>query len=148
MYSQKAGMYDNVAGKENHHRVKLGEFYFDLVMHPESLKPPQRGQKSKRGNHIRTLYPKFRGRKIPGQTVATNKVDLPTQPHNNAPIQIVSAMPNPKSPDDRDEWVELKNQTENTTFDLANWKLSDRNGRQKTMKGSLCLLYTSDAADE
>lgn len=136
MYSQLAGKYDNVAGKENHHRVRLGENLFDIVMHPQSLAPVKRGQKSKRGKHIRTLYPKFRGKKVP-EVTPTVKVDLPTQPHNSAAIKIVSALVNPPGAEDDGEWVELKNITDNTEFDLSNWSLCDRNGRRMQLTGTL-----------
>jgi len=136
MYSQLAGKYDNVPGKENHHRVRLGENLFDIVMHPQSLAPPKRGQKSKRGKHIRTLYPKFRGKEIPNFASAS-KVDLPTQPHNNAAIKIVSALVNPAGAEDDGEWVELKNVTDDAEFDLSSWSLCDRNGRRLKLTGNL-----------
>ncbi|MFK7768466.1 MAG: lamin tail domain-containing protein [Mariniblastus sp.] len=139
-YSQKAGKYDNVKGKENHHRVRLGENFFDIVMHPQTVSPPQRGKPGKRGDHIRTLYPKFRGRTIPGKSsvpTANAKIDLPTQPHNDSPIQIARVLVNPSAADDEGEWVELKNSTDETTFDLSNWHLSDRSGRTKKLSGSL-----------
>ena len=136
MYSQKAGKYDNIKGKENHHRVKLGENFYDLVMHPQSLAPPRRGQPSKRGDHIRTLYPKFRGRVV-GSVAEAQKVDLPTQPHNDSAILIARALPNPAAEADQGEWVELKNNTDDTAFDLAGWSLSDQLGRTKSMSGTL-----------
>lgn len=136
MYSLKAGKYTNVPGKENHHRVRLGENLFDIVMHPQSLEPKKRGQKSKRGSHIRTLYPKFRGKTIP-EVASPVKVDLPTQPHNNAAIKIVSALVNPEGSEDDGEWVELKNITDDTEFDLSNWSLCDRNGRKSKLSGKL-----------
>lgn len=141
MYAQKAGVYDNVTGKENHHRVKLGNNYIDLVMHPQSLAPPQQGRPARRGDHIRTLYPKFRGSTdpdSPGQDLENGLPgDLPTQPHNDAPIRIIRALPNPATPDDEGEWVELVNMTEDTTFDLAAWRLTDRLGREQRMTGEL-----------
>lgn len=137
MYAQKAGKYDNVPGKENHHRVKLGQNYYDLVMHPQSLEPAKRGQPAKRGDHIRTLYPKFRGRTIPEAVAARTSVDLPTQPHNDSQIRIVKALPNPEAENDVGEWVELKNVTEETNFNLENWKLSDRAGRELKLSGEL-----------
>ncbi len=136
MYGLHAGKYTNVPGKENHHRVRLGENLFDIVMHPQSLEPAKRGQKSKRGRHIRTLYPKFRGKTVPGEA-PTVKVDLPTQPHNSAPIKIVSALINPAGEGDDGEWVELENITDDTEFDLANWSLCDRNGREMKLSGKL-----------
>ena len=105
-------------------------------MHPQSLEPAKRGQKSKRGRHIRTLYPKFRGKTVPGEA-PTVKVDLPTQPHNSAPIKIVSALINPAGEGDDGEWVELENITDDTEFDLANWSLCDRNGRKMKLSGKL-----------
>lgn len=136
MYSLHAGKYNNVPGKENHHRVRLGENFFDIVMHPQTLEPPKRGQQARRGRHIRTLYPKFRGRKIPG-AATTAKVDLPTQPHNSASIKIAAAMVNPKGAEDNGEWIELKNVTDDTEFDLSGWSLSDRNGRKLKLSGKL-----------
>ena len=136
MYSQHAGKYDNISGKENHHRVRLGENLFDIVMHPQSLEPAKRGQSAKRGWHIRTLYPKFRGKTVPNE-VAAMKVDLPTQPHNSAAIKIVSALVNPAGAEDDGEWVELKNITDDTEFDLSNWSLCDRNGRKMKLEGKL-----------
>jgi poly(U)-specific endoribonuclease len=140
MYMQLAGKFDNVPNKDNHHRVRLGKNYFDIVMHPQTIAPPQRGQQAKRGMHIRTLYPKFRGQKIPELKSLGGghvKIDLPTQPHNDAAIKIVSAMPNPKGQDDLGEWIELKNTTDDTDFDLGDWSLSDKNGRRITLKGKL-----------
>lgn len=128
MYSIKAGKFTNVAGKENHHRVRLGENVFDIVMHPQSLSP------GKRGDHIRTLYPKFRGASIPESPV---KFDLPTQPHNSAPIKIVSTLVNPATADESGEWVKLKNLSEDTEFDLSEWHLCDRNGRRRNLSGQL-----------
>lgn len=133
MYAQKANKYDNVSGKENHHRVKLGQNLFDLVMHPESVKP------GVRGDHIRTLYPKFRGSKIPSSSQKSSnpmRVDLPTQPHNDATIQILRALPNPATEGDIGEWVEIKNGT-HESIELKNWKLKDQSGRIKELSGSL-----------
>lgn len=134
MYAQHAGKYNNVPKKENHHRVRLGEHLVDIVMHPQSLEPPQRGIPRNRGWHIRTLYPKFRGKTVPGEVVA---VDLPTQPHNNAAIKIVSALVNSEGAVDDGEWVQLKNFTEDTEFDLTSWSLCDRVGRRKQLEGKL-----------
>lgn len=134
MYAQHADKYNNVANKENHHRVLLGENLVDIVMHPQSLKPPQRGVPRERGWHIRTLYPKFRGKTVLGET---DSVDLPTQPQNNAAIKIVSALANPEGAVDKGEWVEIRNTTDDTTFDLANWSLADRSGRRKQLDGKL-----------
>ena len=150
MYSQKAGKYSNVRGKQNHHRVRLGKNYFDLVMHPHSLSSRERGE------HIRTLYPKFRGETIPGSggSVAGARrgssgpssrrgsnpvagVDLPTQPLNNAPIQIARALPNTDKKNDEGEWVELVNRSESTVFDMTKWHLSDQRGRKKSLMGEL-----------
>lgn len=94
MYMQLANKYDNVPNKENHRRVRLGKNYFDIVMHPRTLVPARQGQPAKRGTHIRTLYPKFRGKKFSDENKMNTRapgIDLPTQPHNNAAIQIVSA---------------------------------------------------------
>ena len=137
-YTQQAGVFDNVNGKENHHRVKLDGYFFDLVMHPQTIKPTNQGAKRQRGNHIRTLYPKFRGKIIPesqshDQGIA---VDLPTQPNNDAPIQIVSALPNPSAEGDVGEWVEIKNVSDHA-FDLSQWSLKDRSGRSKSLTGIL-----------
>lgn len=140
MYMQLANKYDNVPDKNNHHRVRLGKNYFDIVMHPQSLAPTQNGQNTRRGMHIRTLYPKFRGQRLPNKNLPNEgmpKTDLPTQPHNDAAIQIVSALPNPKGPEDQGEWIKLKNVTEDTDFDLAQWSLADKTGR--TMKLAGCL---------
>lgn len=136
MYSIRAGNYNNVRGKENHHRVRLGENLFDIVMHPQSLGPKEPGQKTKRGNRIRTLYPKFRGKTIP-EGVSPMKVDLPTQPHNSAAIKIVSTLVNPEGDGDDGEWVLLKNVTEESDIALSNWSLSDRNGRRSKLTGTL-----------
>lgn len=134
MYAQHANKYDNVPNKENHHRVRLGEHLFDLVMHPQSLQPPQRGIPRDRGTHIRTLYPKFRGKTIPGEPTP---VDLPTQPHNTAAIKIVAALVNPPGDADAGEWVELQNMTDDTEFDLSQWSLCDQSGRKKQLEGKL-----------
>jgi poly(U)-specific endoribonuclease len=134
MYAQHAGKYNNIRNKENHHRVRLGENLVDIVMHPQSLKPPQRGVPRDRGWHIRTLYPKFRGKTVQEETAS---VDLPTQPQNSAAIKIVSALVNPEGPVDRGEWVEIRNTTEDTVFDLANWSLTDRSGRKRQLDGKL-----------
>lgn len=140
MYAQHADKFDNVPGKEGHHRVRLGENLFDIVMHAETLSPPQRGQSAARGWHIRTLYPKFRGKEIPSPAAAyasSAAIDLPTQPHNDAPIKVVAALVNPDGAEDVGEWVELKNMTDDTEFDLENWSLCDRAGRKKSLSGKL-----------
>ncbi len=136
MYSQHAGKYNNIVGKENHRRVRLGENLFDIVMHPQTLEPPKGGQPSKRGWHIRTLYPKFRGKTVPDEA-SNAKVDLPTQPHNAAQIKIVSALVNPAGAEDNGEWVEIENITDDTEFDLSNWSLCDRSGRKMKLDGEL-----------
>ena len=129
MYAQKADKYDNVSGKENHHRVKLGDNFYDLVMHPESI------SRGKRGDHIRTLYPKFRGKQIPNSPTKVKR-ETPTQPHNDAAIQITRALPNPDTEGDIGEWVEIKNSSAEN-IDLAKWELRDQSGRAKKLNGAL-----------
>jgi poly(U)-specific endoribonuclease len=140
MYMQLANKYDNVLNKENHRRVRLGKNYFDIVMHPQTLAPAQRGQPAKRGTHIRTLYPKFRGQTIAPDKRADSrfpKIDLPTQPHNNAAIQIISAKPNPEGREDTGEWVKIKNVSQTADFDLSEWSLADKTGRRIKLAGTL-----------
>ena len=134
MYAQHANQYDNVPNKENHHRVRLGEHLFDIVMHPQTIEPARRGTPGKRGWHIRTLYPKFRGKTVPDQT---EPVDLPTQAHNNAAIKIVAALVNPEGAEDHGEWVEIRNMSDDMEFDLSDWSLCDRVGRRKQLVGKL-----------
>ena len=133
LYSQRAGKYDNVPGKENHHRVRLGENLYDIVMHPQTVRGAN-GQRQD-GEHIRTLYPKFRGRSIP-ISVVDNGIDLPTQPHNDGPIQITRALPNPSTEGDVGEWIEIRN-VSGSKLSLKEWQLKDRNGRAKALSGNL-----------
>lgn len=46
-------------------------------------------------------------------------------------------MVNPKGAEDNGEWIELKNVTDDTEFDLSGWSLSDRNGRKLKLSGKL-----------
>lgn len=142
MYALEARQFENT-GTEDHRRVKFGDSFFDLVLHPQTLR--REGSRVIRGDHLRTLYPKYRGTSPESSggsgggsgSGGTAPVELPTRPHNTAPIRIARALPNPEGTDDTGEWVELDNVTDDTTFDLSEWHLSDRLGRTQTMAGSL-----------
>jgi poly(U)-specific endoribonuclease len=63
-------------------------------------------------------------------------VSVPTHPHNDSPIRIVRALPNPPGAEDRGEWVELRNMTAQP-LDLSVWRLADQQGRPQPLEGSL-----------
>jgi poly(U)-specific endoribonuclease len=115
-------------------RVKFGDNFLDLVLHPEATGPPNGSGIAPRGEHVRTLWPKFRSAPV---SAPAGEVDLPTQPHNDSPVRIARALPNPVGSDESGEWVELENVTEGTSFDLGNWRLMDQKGREQPMSGSL-----------
>jgi len=134
-----AGRFQN-GGQENHRRVRLGASFVDLVLHPQTLsvRPRQNGPR------IRTFYPKYRGDQGPGDAGTPGGgtpgggtgVDLPTQPHNDGPVRVLRAQPNPAGPTDEGEWVELGNATPETV-DLAGWRLADQEGRPFALGGAL-----------
>ena len=61
---------------------------------------------------------------------------MPNQPHNNGPVRITQARPNPVGTIDADEWVELANTT-GVPLDLEAWFLADQNKRVYHLQGSL-----------
>jgi len=143
MYALEAGQFENI-GKNDQRRVKFGDNFFDLVLHPEATGPPVNGI-APRGEHLRTLWPKFRGKLGSGGgggggTGGT--VDLPTQPHNDSPVRIARAQPNPVGSDETGEWIELENVSADTSFDLTNWRLMDQKGRAQPMSGSISVGET------
>jgi poly(U)-specific endoribonuclease len=133
-----ADQFDNTpgAGTENHRRVKLGDSFFDLVLHPQTIMPRRNGNPAQLGEHIRTMYPKFRGSADVPSGGDGGGINLPTQPHNNAAIRIVRALPNPPGLTDQGEWVELEN-VSSFDFDLSEWQLRDEEGRVQPMSGTL-----------
>jgi poly(U)-specific endoribonuclease len=138
LLSVLADQFDNTpqAGAENHRRVRLGDSLFDLVLHPQTIVPRRNGNLAQLGEHIRTMYPKFRG---PADGPGAGNGDggnLPTQPHNNAAIRIARTLPNPPGLADQGEWVELKN-VSSFDFNLSEWRLSDEEGRVQRMSGTL-----------
>lgn len=144
MYALEAGQFENI-GKHDQRRVKFGDHFFDLVLHPEATGPPVNGI-APRGEHLRTLWPKFRGKlgsdSGGGGGGASGTVDLPTQPHNDSPVRIARALPNPVGSDETGEWVELENITSDASFDLAAWRLMDQQGREQPMSGSIATGQT------
>jgi len=138
-----AGQYDNTPnpGTEDHRRMQLGESLFDLVLHPQTVTPKRNGKAAQWGEHIRTMYPKFRGAPADGGGNGGGGGGVPTQPFNNAAIRILQALPNPPGPTDQGEWVELKN-VSTFTFDLAEWRLKDDKGRVQLLTGSLAPAET------
>lgn len=127
--------YDNTpqGNTEDHRRMKLGDSYVDLVLHPQTFVPRHGGNPPQLGEHIRTMYPKYRGmQSVPVDTGG----GVPTQPINNGPIRIVRALPNPVGASDQGEWVELTNVSD-VTFDLTEWRLSDDKQRPQLMVGTL-----------
>jgi poly(U)-specific endoribonuclease len=80
--------------------------------------------------------PKFRGTPNVPRDGNGDGTSLPTQPHNNAAIRIARALPNPPGLADQGEWVELEN-VSSFDFDLAEWRLSDEEGRIQRMSGAL-----------
>ena len=132
-----AGRFQN-GGQENHRRVRLGASFVDLVLHPQTVSVRPR----RNGPRIRTFYPKYRGDEGPGDAGTPaggggpDHVDLPTQPHNDSPVRILRAQPNPPGPADEGEWVELGNATAET-IDLVGWRLADQEGRPFALSGTL-----------
>lgn len=137
MFALEAGEFENI-GDNDTRRVTFGDNVFDLVLHPETVS--RHGGTVVRGERLRTLYPKFRGKLTGGSSGGGGSgaaVDLPTQPHNDSPIRIARALPNPEGTDDSGEWVEIANITSDTTFDLSEWFLSDQQGRKRLLSGQL-----------
>ncbi|QGJ69912.1 Hypothetical protein PBC10988_16010 [Planctomycetales bacterium 10988] len=135
MFLQAKKKYNNTKD-EDHHRVKLGENYFDIVLHAEALSSETANSSAPRGEHIRTLYPKFRGKEA-RSPLPTRTIEIPTQSHNNGPLRIARALPNPRGTDTRGEWVELVNVTADTIFELSEWRLFDDQGRAQLLEGNL-----------
>lgn len=146
-----AGRFQN-GGQENHRRVRLGQSFVDLVLHPQTLSLRPRAN----GPRIRTFYPKYRGDQGPvgGGSPGGGRPGshVPTQPHNDGPVRIARALPNPSGPSDEGEWVELRNAT-TEAIDLIGWSLADQDGRQCPLTGLLpegdttrVVVRTSDPA--
>ena len=124
---------------EDHRRVKFGESFFDLVIHPQALRRTPR----ENGPHLRTIFPKFRGGQDPGGGGGEPSGPglIPTHPHNSGALRIARALPNPPGPEDEGEWVEVRNiSTED--FDLSAWRMRDRLGRSQAMSGVLAAGQT------
>ena len=121
--------------QEDHRRVQFGDSFYDLVLHPQTIR---QGSRKVDGPRIRTLYPKFRSRVIspPPNGNGNGDIQVPNQPHNNGPVRITQAMPNPVGTTDAGEWVELVNVTE-APLDLEAWFLADQNKRVHHLQGSL-----------
>jgi len=137
-----AGRFQN-GSQENHRRVRFGDSFVDLVLHPQTLSVQPRSN----GPRIRTFYPKYRGDQAPGDGdggggPAGGGGSVPTQPHNDGPVRIVRAQPNPPGPGDEGEWVELRNATAEN-IDLAGWRLEDQSGRPCPLGGLLAPGDTS-----
>jgi hypothetical protein len=98
--------------------------------------PRRNGNPAQLGDHIRTMYPKFRGSVDVPSGGDGGDINLPTQPHNNAAIRIVRALPNPPGLADQGEWVELEN-VSSFDFGFSEWWLSDEEGRVQPMSGTL-----------
>jgi poly(U)-specific endoribonuclease len=104
---------------------------YNLVMYRETT------QDNKRGKHIRSFYPEFRGGNFeplsrPGSTSDLQPIEV--QPQTGA-IAVVAALPNPEG-SQSGEWVELKN-TSSEPIDLAGWFLTDKVDRKKMLEGTL-----------
>ncbi len=104
---------------------------YNLVMYRETT------QDNKRGKHIRSFYPEFRGGNFeplprPGSTPDLRPIEV--QPQAGV-ITIVAALPNPQGAQSG-EWVELKN-TSSEPIDLAGWFLADKVDRKKMLTGTL-----------
>lgn len=141
LFDLLAGRYENGNPKKVHHRrMKLGDSYYDLVLHPQTIHRETQDM----GPRIRTMYPKYRGDQgisDGGGTGGTGGsggggADLPTQPHNDGPVQIVQALPNPQGPGDVGEWVMLRNATAGV-LNLSGWHLKDERGRSFALQGEM-----------
>ena len=122
------------SNREDHRRVKFGNSFYDLVLHPQTIR---QGSRKEDGPRVRTLYPKFRNSVVPyPDNNGDGKISVPTQPHNNGPIRITQAMPNPVGTIETEEWVELVNTTE-VPLNLDTWFLADQNKRVHRLHGML-----------
>lgn len=141
LFEVLAGRYEKGHPKTHHRRMKLGESFYDLVHHPQTI----HRQSGELGPRIRTLYPKYRGGEAePGGQPGGQQpggqqpggAGVPTQPHNTGPVRIARALPNPETVGDVGEWVELRNATPEA-IDLASWRLDDERGRSFGLTGEL-----------
>ena len=119
------------SGKKTDRRVRFGDDAIDLVVYPQTISS---GNARKPGAHLRSMYPKFRGSAQSGGP--TTGFNLPHTPHNNGPLRIVRALPNPAGTDETGEWVELLNVTQHTLL-LDGWFLRDAQWRPFPLEGTV-----------
>ncbi len=113
--------------------VTIQEGNYNLVIYRETT------QRNKRGRHIRSFYPEFRGGgnfeplPRPGSTPISRPIeDVETQ---GGSVVVVAALPNPEGAESG-EWVELKN-ISSAPIALDGWFLADKAGRRRMLEGTL-----------
>jgi poly(U)-specific endoribonuclease len=122
------------SGKKTDRRVPFGDDSIDLVVYPQTVRS---GGATKVGPHLRSMYPKFRGAGAPtGGGGGGGGGQPPHTPHNNGPIRVLRALPNPEGTDETGEWVELKNITQHE-IPLDGWTLRDAQNRARPLSGTL-----------
>jgi len=106
---------------------------YNLVIYRETT------EENKRGKHIRSFYPEFRGGgdfeplPRPGSTPILRPIeDVRMQ---SGPVVVVAALPNPEGAESS-EWVALKNNSAEPIV-LDGWFLTDKVGRRRMLEGTL-----------
>lgn len=117
------------AGNATDRRMKLGADTIDLTVYHQTIRS---GNAKKPGPHLRSMFPRFRGPAPQGGGGG----GVPNTPHNNGPIRIHRALPNPQGTDETGEWVELRNATQHA-LTLDGWTLRDAQGRTHPLAGGI-----------
>lgn len=122
-YEGHRGLLDN-----QKKRIQLGEGTYDLVMYHETT------QEGELGLHIRSFFPKYLGDGSASNN-GTDQVKVKPQIQNlqnNGPLRITLAQPNPEGDDLGNEWVEIKNFTDEAIV-LTGYELRDKMSRPQTI---------------
>lgn len=118
------------SGKSTDRKVSFWGDQIDLVVYPQTM--VEEGRRVT-GEHLRSMYPKYRG------TAGTQPAPgpgLPHTPHNDGPVRITAALPNPEGTDEIGEWVEIVNASQHSV-DLSNRNLRDSQHRAVHLGGTL-----------
>lgn len=125
--------YESVHGKiTDKRRITIKGATYDLVLY-RSTNP-----NGSRGEFIRSFFPILLAMDD-GETPDTDEPvvkPIEDETNNNGDVVIFATQPNPEGSDEGNEWVELKNTT-NNSIDLSGWKLQDKLDRPEDISGTL-----------
>jgi poly(U)-specific endoribonuclease len=133
--------YESLHGKmQDQRRIKINGANYDLVLY-RNINP-----NGTRGEFIRSFFPIFLGLDKSNGTdkpqineVAIKSAILkPIEVNlkNDGVVVIASALPNPRGVDESEEWVELRNNTDQT-IDLTGWQLLDKLEHSQSLQGAI-----------